>query len=144
MTRKFSAGGAVYKDIEGAILWLVTKPRPSAQFPKERYTLPKGMTEAGENTEETAVREVLEETGIDARIIKKIDYGKSIYEVDGEKIFKITTYFLMAYKNGEPTENDEVETVLWLPFSEAVNKLSYANEKKILQKASELLQLVCD
>lgn len=99
------------------------------------------MTEAGEKTEETAVREVLEETGIQAKIIKKIDYGKSMYEVDGEKIFKITTYFLMEYEKGEPMENDEVETVLWLPFTEALDKLSYSNEKKILQKASELLQL---
>lgn len=141
MTRKFSAGGAVFSTTNGVTTWLITKPRPSPQFPKDRYTLPKGMVEPGEKTEVAAIREVLEETGIEASILEKVDYGKSMYEADGEKIFKITTYFLMEKRAGEPMENEEVEAVLWLPIEEAVKKITYATEKAILQKAAKLLEL---
>jgi 8-oxo-dGTP pyrophosphatase MutT (NUDIX family) len=140
MTRKFSAGGVVYRITGETILWLVTKPRPSLAFPNERFTLPKGEIEKNETPQETAVREVKEESGIEAKAVKKIDYGKSFYEIDGEKIFKVTTYFLMEYVSGEPRENEEVEEIFWLPLGEAKGKLSYGNEKKILQKGFELIE----
>ncbi len=141
MTRKFSAGGTVYRIKDRTVLWLITKPRPSAAFPKDRYTLPKGEVEGGEKTEAAALREVEEETGINAKILSKVDYGKSLYAVDGEKIFKITTYFLMKYVSGQEKETPEVEKIYWLSLPEARNLLSYSTEKKILQKASELIQL---
>lgn len=141
MTRRFSAGGAVYKISKATTWWLVTRPRPSKDFPEERWVLPKGEINPGEKLEVAAIREVLEETGIKAGIKRKVDYGKSMYEVEGEKIFKITTYYLMEYEKGSPTENEEVAEVSWLTTEETKKRLSYSNEKRILQKALVLLNV---
>lgn len=147
MKRQFSAGGAVFKKVHsldktGDILWLVIKPRPSKEFPKERYQLPKGLLEEKEKTENAALREVFEETGIKGEIVRKIADSRYVFSLKGEKIFKVVSYYLMKYLDGEPKENEEVEKIFWLPFFEASNKLTYSSDKQILKKASEMLQSV--
>ncbi len=141
MTRQFSAGGVVFKHQDHQILWLIIKPRPSKDFPKERYGLPKGLIDKGETAEETAVREVWEETGIKGRLLKKIGDAKAFYNFRGEKVFKIISYFLMEYELGEPGENPEVEKIIWLPYPEAHKTLSYSGDKEILKRAAELVEL---
>lgn len=133
MIRQFSAGGAVFKNN----LWLIIKPRPSPDFPADRYQLPKGLIEPGEKPVDTAIREVFEETGIMGEIIQKVSDSKFIYSFQGEKIFKVVTYYLMKYVSGEPTENAEVEKILWLPFDEAKKTLTYYSDKSVLEKALE-------
>lgn len=140
MKREFSAGGVVFQKTASGILWLIIKPRPSALFPTDRFQLPKGHIEKGEKAVDTAIREVFEETGIKAQIISKISDIKYVYNLDGEKIFKIVTFYLMEYKSGEPAENIEVEKILWLPFKEAYKALTFSSEKSILKQASNLLE----
>ena len=138
MKREFSAGGAVYKKTGDTVLWLIIKPTPSVDFPKNRYQLPKGHVEPGERVIDAALREVLEETGIKATIIKKILDSKYVFPFRGEKIFKVVTFFLMEYVSGEPTVNDEAEEILWLSYVEAYKQLTYSSDKQVLKKASEM------
>ena len=158
MTRQFSAGGAVFKRSlrsspkavglkkeKGQIYWLIIKPRPSPDFPKERSQLPKGLIDEGESSERAAVREVKEETGIETKIVTKIDVTKYIFSFRGEKIFKVVTYYLMEYIGGTPTsDHKEIQEVHWLPFEKAKKLLTYSGDKAILQKASELLKSQAD
>lgn len=140
MSRQFSAGGAVFKKTSEGVYWIVIKPRPSSLFPSNRFALPKGHLESGESSEQAAVREVLEETGVTAKIVSKVGVSKYPFKVGSEKIFKVVSYFLMEYVSGELSENEEVEELLWLPFEEAKKKLTYSDDKKILQSAAHLLQ----
>lgn len=134
----FSAGGIVRK----GDLWLIIKCRPSELFPSIRFQLPKGQLEEGESSEEAALREVFEETGVNAKIISKVGYSKFPFEMNGEKYFKIVTYFLMEYESGKLTSNREVEESYWLPFEEARKKLTHSDDKKLLDKAGGLLSTI--
>lgn len=141
MTRHFSAGGVVYKKEATNILWLIIKPKPSVDFPKDRYQLPKGLINKNETPEEAAVREVQEETGITGKIISKIDTSKFIFTFRGERIFKIVTWYLMAYVSGTPTpDHTETEEVLWLSYDTAYKILTYSSDKTILEKASKMVE----
>ncbi|KKU92236.1 MAG: AP4A hydrolase [Microgenomates group bacterium GW2011_GWA1_48_10] len=135
MKQALSAGGVAYKQDPTGIVWLLIKPRPSIDFPKERYQLPKGLIEEGEGVAEAALREVKEETGIMATIKQKVSESKYIYTYEGERVFKIVSYFLMEYVSGQPTENSEVEKVMWLSYPEAYERLTYSSDKQILKKA---------
>lgn len=128
----------MYKKNGTEIHWLVIKPRPSELFPTTRFQLPKGHLENGESSEEAALREVLEETGIEAKIAGKIGVNKYPLEIGQERVFKIVTYFLMKFVSGKLTQNAEVEELYWLPLDEAVKKLTYANDRQILKKAAEM------
>lgn len=139
MRREFSAGGVVFKRTDDDVLWLIIKRRPSELFPAERYQLPKGHIETGESTEQTAIREVFEETGIRGKILAKLGSNKFVFSMGEEKIFKVVTYLLMEYVSGELTENAEVEKLFWLPFSEAKDLLTFANDKELLEKASNIV-----
>jgi len=139
MKRQFSAGGVVFKKDGDAIFWLIMKPKPSAEFPSNRYQLPKGTIETGEKVIDAATREVFEETAIRAKIIEKIDNIKYIYTFRGEKYFKVVTWFLMEYVSGEPTaDNVETEEVFWMDFQNSIKTLSYSSEKEILKKANNI------
>ena len=140
MLRQFSAGGAVYKTQDNKTYWLIIKPRPSKLFPTHRFQLPKGHIQEGESIENAAIREVHEETGINGRIVSKIGYSKYPLKIGEERVFKIVTYFLMTYASGQPTENDEVEKILWLPYEEAYKIITNTGEKSILEKASKMLK----
>jgi len=137
--REFSAGGAVFKKIKGETLWLIRKTTASDLFPQQHWMLPKGWINPGEKTEETAVREVKEETGIEAKIVKKIGTERYFYKhpQDG-LILKFATYFLMEYQKDFPGGFDsETAEIAWLPYAEAYRRLSF--EKQVLKKARELL-----
>ena len=140
MTREFSAGGAVFTKNGSGINWLIIKPRASELFPGNRFQLPKGHLEKEETAEYAALREVLEETGITAKIISKAGTSKYPFKAGNEKIFKIVTFFLMEYVSGVLTQNPEVEELFWLPFEQAKKKLTYSDDKKILQQAFDLLK----
>ena len=120
--REFSAGGAVYKRDGEKLLWLICK-----HSGYHKWALPKGLVEAGEKLEATAIREVEEETGIKAKIIAKIpEPEKYIYTMNGAKIFKAVTYFLMEYVSGDIKDHDfEMEEVEWLEFDEAKKRLDF-------------------
>jgi len=122
-------------------LWLVTRSTPSDLFPKAVWRLPKGHIESNESTEQTAIREVGEESGIEAKIIKKIETVKYFFTISGEgNIFKFVTFYLMEYVSDLSKGHDmETSEISWLSYEEAYKKLSYGREKQMLKKARELL-----
>lgn len=135
---EFSAGGVVYRktakeNIEVAIIKV-----------GDRYALPKGLIEKGESTENAAVREVQEETGLKVAPIgriDKIDYWY-FWEEGGERTrrHKIVYFFLMKGTGGDTSKHDfEVNEVLWIPVEKAIEILSFKSEKAIVKKALEML-----
>lgn len=158
INRQFSAGGAVYKLLQNSeVSWLVTRSKPSKDFPKDIKRLPKGWIDdekgggpgpvtrgdrkaTEEELQQSALREVREEGGIEAKIIKKVGSEKWFFTIGSDRIFKFVTYFLMEWKEDLPEGfGEETAEIYWLPFEEAYKVLSYSSEKKILKKAKELL-----
>lgn len=135
--REFSAGGVVYKKIDGKILWLVCK-----HSGYHKWVLPKGIVEQGEKSGETALREVKEEGDIKAKLIAKIpDVETYVYQHEGAIIFKRVVYFLMEYVSGKAENHSfEMEKVVWLPYKEALGRLDFKGAKEVLKKAKKLLE----
>ncbi len=95
--REFSAGGVVVRRIKGA--WHVAAIHPRGRRPG-LWALPKGNIDPGETPAETAVREVHEETGVVGKLDEKLGDVKYTYTWDGERIFKIVSFFLVRYSSG--------------------------------------------
>lgn len=156
MVREISAGGVVLRDISGT--WHVALIEPQkenpvpAKAPRKRtqatLALPKGLLDPGETAQVTAVREVHEETGIVADLITKLADIKYVYVRtwgDGERVFKIVSFYLLRYSSGEidnvtPEMRIEVTRALWVPLAEASRQLMYSNERKVLHLAQDYLE----
>lgn len=158
ITREFSSGGIVFKAEDRKVLWLVRKTAPSTLYPNTYWMLPKGRVDDTPNDEpgpiasgtiradeksleNAAVREVAEETGVEAKIIKKIGTTKySFTDPNRGKIFKFVTYYIMEWVKDLPQGFDkETSEIAWHNYEEAYKTLSFSNEKDALKKASELL-----
>jgi len=100
------------------------------------------LIDEGESSQQAAVREVGEETGVEAKVVKKIGYAKYVYtHPENGKIFKVVTFFLMEYVGDLPDGHDsETSEVAWLPYEEAYKKLSFGGEKQMLKETKELLE----
>lgn len=131
-----SAGGVVFRlrggTIEVALIYLKKG---------NVLSLPKGTIDKGESPEEAAVREVKEEAGINARIIKRI--GKVSYwfylTEENAKCKKTVYYFLMEYESGDISEHNwEVDDVFWLPVDEAIKRVTFKTDRNTLIKAREM------
>ncbi|MCX7928415.1 MAG: NUDIX domain-containing protein [Patescibacteria group bacterium] len=150
--REFSAGGIVYKTgnefDSSSILWLVTKATPSAFFPENYWRFPKGwLDDAGngmpgplasgakkateEEIREAAIREVKEEAGIEARIIKKLGTIKySFNDKNGYRVLKFVTFYLMKWECDLPQGfGYETSEVRWVDKYEVLSLLANKNEK---------------
>lgn len=132
-----SAGGVVYRLVDGQVeIVLCGRDSPL------RWSLAKGTPDAGESLEETALREVREETGLEVRIeepIKSIDYWFS--DRDARTLYHKTVHFyLMATTGGATDQHDpEFDVVQWFPAGEALKILAYANETDVLKQALALI-----
>jgi 8-oxo-dGTP pyrophosphatase MutT (NUDIX family) len=110
--------------------------------------LPKGLVDPGEAPQATAVREVREETGIVAEIVTKLTDIKYLYVrnwSDGERVFKIVSFYLLRYGSGDIDDvtsemRIEVKRALWVPLAEAARQLMYSNERKVLRLAQDYLE----
>ena len=138
VTREFSSGGVVYKKDK----WLVTRSAASELYPKQVWRLPKGWIDEGETPAAAAVREIEEEGGVVAQIIQKIETVKYFFTTpDGRKILKFVTFYLTEWVRDLPEGfGEETSEVIWLPYEEACTTLSFKGEKKVLEKASKLLE----
>ena len=158
MVREISAGGVVVRNKDGA--WWMAAIEPAGDSvprrmqssakkrpPKTKTTLclPKGLVDPGEKALEAALREVLEETGITASSITKLADIKYMYVrtwSDGERVFKIVSFYLFLYKSGKiDTISDdmriEVAEATWIPLEDAPKLLAYRGEKQMARKALE-------
>lgn len=146
MKREFSAGGIVLR--------LVPKKKGLAQdkFSKNKVEIlltqhsqnkswgfPKGWIDSGETLEQAAIREVKEEGGVEAEIIEKVGDSKYVYTFNGEKIFKLVTLYLMKYLSGDTKDHDfEMMDAGWFSPEDAIDKLTFPNDKVLLKKALEM------
>ena len=139
MKFEFSAGGVVVKKDNGKTLILV-----SQHSQHHGWGFPKGLIGdhvKGEQKEDTAIREVEEETGVKGKIIKPLTPVEYWYVFEGEKIKKTVYYFLMEYISGDFTRHDaEMENVEWLETENVEHRLTYPSEKKIWQETRKTIE----
>ena len=104
------------------------------------WTLPKGTPDVGETVEETALREVAEETGLEVRIVEPLRAIEYDFVQDGTRIHKTVHYFLMEPTGGDLADHDhEFEKVRWVPFEEAGSLLTFATERELVAEAQDRL-----
>ena len=104
------------------------------------WTLPKGTPDPGETIEETALREVTEETGLEVRILEPLRAIEYAFVQDGTRIRKTVHYYLMEPTGGDLARHDsEFERVRWVPFDEAPGRLSFATERELVADAAARL-----
>ncbi len=159
MVREFSAGGVVLRKMRGRWFLAVIEPhverpkrapsntRRKTQPPPTIRALPKGTIDAGEKPEQTALREVEEETGVRAELIAKLADIKYVYVRnwgDQARVFKIVSFYLLLYRAGRlgniaPEMRIEVQRAFWLPLDEALAKLSYKGEREMVERALQYL-----
>jgi 8-oxo-dGTP pyrophosphatase MutT (NUDIX family) len=129
-----SAGGVICRETEGRIEVALISPRP------EVWALPKGIVEKGESADGAALREVLEETGLEGEILDNLGYIEYWYRDPGDKalLHKFVDFFLLRYAGGDLDRHDaEVLSVRWFPIQEAIQQASYESERQMLEKARQ-------
>jgi 8-oxo-dGTP pyrophosphatase MutT (NUDIX family) len=141
MRREFSAGGAVVRRMRGRWWAAVDRPRREHHRPQV-WALPKGLIDEGERGLETAIREVYEETGLHARGDRKLGDVRYVYTWEGERVFKVVSFFLLRAVGGRigdlpPGMEIEVAAARWVPLDDAPTVLSYGGERKMAVRALE-------
>lgn len=133
-----SAGGIVVRYEDGRPHLVVGSRRRERDG--RTWTLPKGTPEPGETTEETAVREVAEETGLQVRITGPLDDIHYTFVQRGTRIHKTVHYFLMEPTGGDLSRHDrEFEQVRWVAFEEAGTLLTFETERDLVARAAHAL-----
>jgi len=137
---QISSGGIAFRwqDLELEIAIVSAKP-------SLRWQLPKGIVDPGESPEITAVREVREEAGIETDLLSLIEtieywyrstkYGKPV------RFHKFVHFYLLSYRSGDVTDHDhEVAEARWVRFEEAMEMLAFKSERKVVEKAKEMIE----
>jgi 8-oxo-dGTP pyrophosphatase MutT (NUDIX family) len=133
-----SAGGVVIRGSPPDIEIALASRRNRAG--KLVWGLPKGEVEANEGPDQTALREVREETGLVAEIEAPLGDISYWYVWDGVRIRKTVTFFLMRAVGGDISEHDtEMEEVRWFPLAEAVRAAGYPSERDVIRRAATAL-----
>jgi 8-oxo-dGTP pyrophosphatase MutT (NUDIX family) len=159
MVREISSGGVVIRKQDG--VWWMAAIEPAAMpgepIPAKKrrarnkssiLCLPKGLVDPGEKALEAALREVREETGITASQIVKLADIKYVYVRswgDGERVFKIVSFYLLLHQSGTIDEISEamrieVARATWVRLDEAPKLLAYRGEKQVARQAVEYVQ----
>lgn len=133
-----SAGGIVVRaerDGRSLVVGMRRRDRDSVT-----WTLPKGSPDPDETIEQTACREVTEETGLDVRIVEPLPSIEYTFVQDGTRIHKTVHYFLMEPTGGDLSRHDhEFERVRWVTFADAPGLLTFQTERGLVAAAAERL-----
>lgn len=144
MVRELSAGGVLVRVVRGRPMVAAIRPRGK---PTGVWALPKGLIDVGESPADAAVREVREETGVAGRLIEKLGDVRYVYtRRDGERVFKVVSFFLLRAGRGRIGAIDEgmrveVAEARWLPLDEAPRLLAYGGEREMAARARDRLRL---
>ena len=131
-----SAGGVVVRTIGGVFHALVIRD------PYRKWGLPKGHTEGGETSRETALREVREETGLqDVRVDSELVTIDWFFMAKGYRIHKFATFFLMYSESGDPVpeESEGITACEWVPLDAAHRRISYDNASEVVKAAQRVV-----
>jgi 8-oxo-dGTP pyrophosphatase MutT (NUDIX family) len=142
--KQVSSGGVAYRigadGVEVALVYVRFRG-------KERWQLPKGLVDEGESPEQTALREIREETGIETELLAPIDVIEYWYA--GHKggcrvrFHKFVHFFLCEYRSGDVSDHDrEVLEARWIPIDEAATMLAFKNEREMVIRAREMIETV--
>jgi len=142
MRREISAGGLLVRRMRGR--WWLAAIRPAGKGPGV-WALPKGLVDSGERPLETALRETFEETGVRAGGGEKLGDVRYVYTWEGDRVFKIVSFFLLRPRGGRLGElpagmEEEVAEARWLPLDEAPELLAYRGEREMAARATEALR----
>jgi 8-oxo-dGTP pyrophosphatase MutT (NUDIX family) len=159
MIREISAGGVVVRHTPEGWQMAVIEPRKESAVPlsvnarkktsqKMLLALPKGLVDPGEKAEQTAAREVSEETGLTAVPVTKLGDIKYAYVRswgDKARVFKIVSFYLFLYQSGQIDEiaaemRIEVKRALWIALEDGARQLAYRGEKDMVRRAEAYLK----
>lgn len=135
-----SAGGVAFRETGGGLEIAIILTNPEL-----RWQLPKGMIDPGETAEQSALREVREEAGIEAEIVAPIDRTEYWFVAERRgvrsRFHKYVDWFAMGYLSGDVADHDhEVAEARWVTVDEALKMLVFKNEREIVEKAVEMIQ----
>jgi 8-oxo-dGTP pyrophosphatase MutT (NUDIX family) len=146
--REFSAGGLVYRR-RGGVAAVVLAARRHPESGMLVWSIPKGHVEPGETSTAAAVREVREETGLEAEIERPLGdvtywYLRRDRAGGRVRVLKRVRFFLMRSRGGRFADrDDEMDAVRWFPLVEAERMVAFANERALVERARELLEAPC-
>jgi 8-oxo-dGTP pyrophosphatase MutT (NUDIX family) len=130
--REVSYGGVVVRGDD--VMVIVPRGR------RRVLGLPKGGPMAGERPEQTAAREVREETGITATVRERLGQVDYTYRRGGRPIEKTVHFYLCEFEDGDTADHDhEVDDARWMPLAEARRRLSYPGERAMIARALSIL-----
>lgn len=136
--RAVSAGGVVLAETRpDAPVALVAHRSARGSL---QWTLPKGAREEGETVTETALREVREETGLEAEVESDLGDIRYVYVWEGVRVRKRVHFYLMHATGGDVADHDtEMEDVRWFPMRVARKRAAYRGEREVIERATARL-----
>jgi 8-oxo-dGTP pyrophosphatase MutT (NUDIX family) len=136
--QEHSSGGAVIQFRDGAPYVAMIATRRGT-----RWGLPKGAVAAGETSQQAALREVMEETGLIADILRPLDTIEYFFRAGDSLIRKRVDFYLMLFVGGTLTPQlSEVDDARWFPLAEGIERASFESERKLLEDAQREVELV--
>ena len=131
--REFSAGGVVVRQApDGPECVVIVPSRPAASGAKV-LALPKGHPDGDESAAEAALREVREETGVEAHVVERLGDVRYWYQRDGRRIVKVVAFFLLGHDRGDPETHvdQEIDEARWMRLEQAARELTHAGEREM-------------
>jgi 8-oxo-dGTP pyrophosphatase MutT (NUDIX family) len=130
-----SAGGITYREVDGQMMVVLIATKEG-----KVWGLPKGQIEEGEEPTAAALREVREETGLTSELVADLGHIEYWYRDSDSKILfhKFVHFFLLRYTSGDVSQHGwEVDEARWFPVEDALDKISYDDEREVLLRGQE-------